>query len=92
LQEIEAVLRKICGTEEAVSVPLPASNGSADGVVAFVPGTAELDSEKILGFCHELLPEYAVPRKIYSIKELPLNANGKVDRPQLAEWLKRIPG
>jgi amino acid adenylation domain-containing protein len=92
LQEIEAVLRKVCGTEEAVSVPLPSSNGSTDGVAAFVSGTAELDSERILSSCSQVLPDYMVPRKIYFIKELPLNANGKVDRPQLAEMLKGIPG
>jgi len=91
LQEIEAVLRKVCGTEEAVSVPLPSSNGSTEGVAAFVSGTAELDSDRILSSCRQLLPDYMVPWKIYSVKELPLNANGKVDRSQLAERLKGIP-
>src|SRR6266704_4467260 len=75
LQEIEAVLRRVCGTEQVVSVPWPVANGSAQGVVAFVSGAMPIDSDQIMGYCSAQLPEYMVPRKIYAIEELPLNAN-----------------
>lgn len=88
LQEIESVLRKVCGIEQVVSLPLPSRSGGVDGVVAFVSGMKELDSDRVLNSCSELLPDYMVPKKIYPIEELPLNANGKVDRPKLTKWLE----
>jgi len=88
LQEIDAVLRKVCGTEQVVSLPWPVRNGSADGVVAFVSGAVPIDSEQIIGYCSAQLPDYMVPRKIYVIEELPLNTNGKIDRSKLARLLE----
>jgi acyl-CoA synthetase (AMP-forming)/AMP-acid ligase II len=83
LQEIEAVLRRACGTEQVVSVAWPVENGSADGVVAFVAGVAALDVSRALDHCSKILPGYMVPRKIYLCDEMPLNANGKIDRARL---------
>ena len=88
LQEIEAVLRTLCGTEQVVSVPWPVQNGSADGVVAFIAGVAALDVKQILNAAGELLPDYMVPKNIYILSELPINANGKVDRVQLSKLLE----
>src|SRR3981081_583595 len=51
LQEIEAVLRRACDTEQIVSVAWPVENGSADGVVAFVAGVAALDADRVLDYC-----------------------------------------
>jgi amino acid adenylation domain-containing protein len=83
LQEIEAVLRRACGTEQVVSIAWPVENGSADGVVAFVAGVAALDVSRALDHCSKILPGYMVPGKIYLCDEMPLNANGKIDRPRL---------
>ncbi len=90
LQEIEAVIRGVCGTDQVVSLPWPVHDGSADGVVAFIAGTTALDLNRILNSCSELLPDYMVPKNIYTIAELPLNANGKVDRPSLSKLLEEI--
>lgn len=90
LMEIEAILRKICGTEQVVSLPLPSRNGSSDGVVAFVSGSVSLDPGRVIDSCSEFLPDYMVPKKIYPIAEFPLNMNGKVDRPKLAKILEGI--
>src|SRR5207302_661214 len=73
LQEIEAVLRRACGTDQVVSVPWPVHNGSAEGVVAFVSGFKTLDEACILASCCNLLPDYIVPWNIYLVDSLPLN-------------------
>jgi amino acid adenylation domain-containing protein len=83
LQEIEAVLRKACGTEQVVAIAWPVQNGSADGVVGFVSGADDLDHDRVLDHCSRVLPGYMVPRKLYLCDEFPLNANGKIDRARL---------
>jgi acyl-CoA synthetase (AMP-forming)/AMP-acid ligase II len=88
LQEIDAVLRKACGTEQVVSVAWPVKDGSADGVVAFVAGVEALNQDRVLGYCSEVLPDYMIPKKIYVRDELPLNPNGKIDRNRLVTLLK----
>ncbi len=88
LQEIESVLRRACGTEQVVSIAWPVENGSADGVVAFVSGVDALDHGRVLAYCSNVLPGYMVPKKIYLCDEMPLNVNGKIDRPKLVSMLK----
>jgi amino acid adenylation domain-containing protein len=88
LQEIEAVLRKACGTEQVVAIAWPVENGSADGVVAFVSGVDGLDQDQVLDHCSRVLPGYMVPRKLCPCAEFPLNANGKIDRARLVRMLE----
>jgi acyl-CoA synthetase (AMP-forming)/AMP-acid ligase II len=88
LQEIEAVLRRACGTAQVVSVAWPVENGVADGIVAFVSGVDALDHDNVLAYCSKVLPGYMVPRKIYLCDEMPLNTNGKIDRSKLVSMLK----
>ncbi len=38
----------------------------------------------------ERLPEYMLPQKVYKIKEMPLNQNGKIDRRLLAGSYKQV--
>src|SRR5215467_7053992 len=90
LQEIEAVLRRACGTDQVVSVPWPVRNGSAEGVVAFVSGLKALDQRHILAICGDALPDYMVPKKIYLVDELPLNPNQKIDRGKLSNLLEGV--
>jgi amino acid adenylation domain-containing protein len=87
LQEIDAVLRRACDADQIVSIAWPVEHGSADGVVAFVAGVAALDVDRVLDYCSKFLPGYMVPRKIYLCDEMPLNANGKIDRPRLVGML-----
>jgi amino acid adenylation domain-containing protein len=90
LQEIEAVLRRACGTEQIVSIGWPVENGTADGVVAFVAGLSSLETDRVLDYCSNFLPSYMVPRKIYLCDEMPLNANGKIDRHRLVSMLEGV--
>jgi amino acid adenylation domain-containing protein len=88
LQEIEGVLRDACGTEQVAAVPWPVANGNADGIVGFVAGVENLDLDRVLGRCRVSLPDYMVPRRLFQLGEMPLNANGKMDRTKLALRLK----
>jgi len=85
MQEIEAVLRRICRTEQAIAVPYLGSSGAAEGVVAYVSGAPALDREAALSACRAVLPDYMVPRQLHWVTEMPLNANGKIDRARLTE-------
>jgi amino acid adenylation domain-containing protein len=87
LQEIEEIIREVSGAPQVVSVPWPVRNGNAEGVVAFVCGLELSDPGRILAHCRDRLPEYMVPKKIYSLSDAPLNANGKIDRQKLTQIL-----
>lgn len=86
LEEIEAVLRSCAGVEQAVAFGWPLSAASADAVVAFVSGAVS-DPSAVISHAKIALPPYAVPREIFAVDDMPLNANGKVDRRVLKDRL-----
>jgi acyl-CoA synthetase (AMP-forming)/AMP-acid ligase II len=47
----------------------------------------QLNEGAALAYCARELPAYMVPRQIHTLPELPLTANGKVDRVQLTQTL-----
>ena len=87
LQEIELVLRAAARTEMAVAVPWPFSDGSASGVVGVITGSKAADDKAIISACESRLPRYMVPSRIYHLERMPLNVNGKIDRPKISEML-----
>ncbi|MCK5013112.1 MAG: amino acid adenylation domain-containing protein [Candidatus Omnitrophica bacterium] len=89
LQEVDHALRKASGTEMALSVAWPIKDGMAAGVVGFIGGQNNAEEAQIFEYCRSELPEYMVPRKLYFIKDIPLNSNGKMDRLQLKEMLDK---
>jgi len=91
LGEIEAVLRAHPGIEHAVALGWPAAGTTADGIVAFVSGNVG-PVEELLARAKAALPPYIVPRQIFTVAEMPLNANGKVDRRALKERLASLMG
>jgi len=42
-----------------------------------------VDHETALNACREVLPDYMIPRQLHWVAEIPLNANGKIDRARL---------
>jgi amino acid adenylation domain-containing protein len=87
LGEIEAALRSHEGVQEAVVVAAVGAGGEKR-LVAYVveerAGSAGGASE-LRSYLSGKLPEYMVPGVYVVLEELPLTANGKVDRRQLAE-------
>jgi len=91
LGEIEATLREHPGVEDAVAFGWPAVGSVADGIVAFVSGNLD-GIDALLERAKAALPPYIVPRRIFTVAEMPLNANGKVDRRALKERLPSLMG
>lgn len=86
LLEVEAALRSASGRDSVAAVGWPRTESGAAGVVAFVAGGGE-DLTRIRAKLASRLPPYMVPRRIHTLPELPLNANGKVDRGALEALL-----
>lgn len=82
LAEIEAVLREDSHVAQAIAIGWPMEDGVAQGIVAFVNGT-EPDIDALRARAAGALPAYEVPQRIILMGDMPLNANGKVDRKAL---------
>ena len=86
LGEIEAVLREAAGIDIAVAVGWPITAGGADGIVAFL-GSKSVDLDSVREKAKLKLPSYMMPREYRLLADVPLNANGKVDRGALTKML-----
>jgi len=86
LEEIEAHLREVYETDSVAAIAWPVEHGSASGVVAFVCGVGA-DDPALKTQIKKRLPSYMVPSVVHHIESIPLNANGKVNRKELAELL-----
>jgi D-alanine--poly(phosphoribitol) ligase subunit 1 len=86
LEELEAHLRAICGTELVAAVAWPVADGSASGIVGFYVGK-KLTSKVVRDTLARQIPAYVVPNRILAVDSLPLNSNGKVDRTSLIAQL-----
>jgi amino acid adenylation domain-containing protein len=87
LGEIEEVLQKGRGVVQAVAIGWPVSEGTAKGIVAFVNGIG-VDTSELKNACKASLSDYMVPSRIILMDDMPLNANGKVDRAALKTHLE----
>ncbi|HKV36205.1 MAG TPA: non-ribosomal peptide synthase/polyketide synthase [Pyrinomonadaceae bacterium] len=95
LGEIESVLRTHPDIGEAVVVSWEDAPGNTRLAAYVVPSPKELTSGQLQSFLREKLPEYMVPAAFLSLSELPLTANGKIDRsalPSPAEFASQLPG
>ena len=81
LEEIEAALHCLDYVSEAAV--LHTSVEGLSRIVAVVAG--DFDNEQIRRDLKQIVPNYMVPSVFHREKMLPKNANGKVDRRQLAE-------
>ncbi|MBD0693806.1 non-ribosomal peptide synthetase [Streptomyces sp. CBMA123] len=81
--EIEAALRDCPGVTEAVVVVR--ESGPTRSIVGYPTGPSPLAERALLDRLAERLPGYMVPARIVWMDRLPVNANGKVDRPALPE-------
>ncbi|ODP30117.1 Linear gramicidin synthase subunit B [Paenibacillus nuruki] len=92
LSEIEAVLRLHNDVKEAVVILHEDVSGIKILLAYIVPITNRVDmieneigdmSEQVRKYAQSILPDYMVPTFIILLEQMPLNANGKIDRSQL---------
>lgn len=86
LEDIDAHLRQLVAAP-AVTVAWPLSQGAAQALVGFVAGVP-VDEALTLRALRRRLPAYMVPSRLVNLPQLPLNANGKVDRVALRQMLE----
>jgi amino acid adenylation domain-containing protein len=85
LGEIEAVVRKHCGSDAVVAAGWPITSSGYGGVEVFIEGH-EL-GQQLRDAVRSDLPEYMAPRKFHFRDKLPRNSNGKLDRKAIAKSL-----
>ncbi|MBV9649834.1 MAG: amino acid adenylation domain-containing protein, partial [Pseudonocardiales bacterium] len=87
LGEIESVLAEHPDVAQVAVVVLEAQPG-AKRLVAYVVADGSVDSAQLRAHATRLLPDYMVPSAFVLLDQLPLNANGKLDRRALPapEW------
>ena len=87
-QEVEAAALRMEQLVSAAVIGVP-DDEAGEAVTLFVtvrPG-AEVTPDDVLAVCRQHLPKYMVPRSVLILDALPLNANGKIAKPQLREMV-----
>jgi amino acid adenylation domain-containing protein len=81
LGEVEAALAKISGVNEAAVIAVEGRTGDKllVGYVAGNPGSLPSSAE-LQRHLRQWLPEYMIPGVLLEMEQLPLTANGKLDR------------
>lgn len=82
LTEVEQVVREFEGITNAT---VQAYDDPAGGkfIAAFVVSDTSLDTEALKDFIRERKPPYMVPPVVIQLDQIPVNANGKVDKRKL---------
>jgi D-alanine--poly(phosphoribitol) ligase subunit 1 len=86
LEEVEAHLREIVGTDLVAAVAWPIIDGRATGIVAFhcSPG---VNREAVRDGMKKRVPDYMIPKRVHFLDTLPLGSSGKIDRKALTRML-----
>lgn len=94
LGDIESNLLKISEITGTAVIPEKNEDGIVKYLAAFVVPSAEsgmtdcyANRKKIRTELKKMIPSYMVPKKICFINEMPLTANGKINRKRLEELL-----
>lgn len=88
LGEIENRISDHPGVDSA-AVIVNGDFGAEQSLVAYIVKRKELSIEELISFLSQRLPIYMVPQRVYFVEEIPLTANGKLDRNSLSD-LKAI--
>ena len=86
LTEVEKYLKDHNDIDNAICF-LKKDNNYAH-IVAFVKSEQKLNEAILLNFLKKYLPNYMLPKKIFYLKNFPINQNGKIDRKKLLNSLR----
>jgi long-chain acyl-CoA synthetase len=82
--EIEAVLQRLPGVDEAVAFGVPSGDRASDTVRAVIAcPSGRLSYDEVLAWCRAHLPEHKVPRSVVLVSAIPRTSRGKVSRADL---------
>jgi amino acid adenylation domain-containing protein len=87
LEEIEAHVRAVTGSDQVAVVAWPVGDGVAHGIVGFV-SRCGLAPGVVREALRPRLPSHMVPARIHEIDAIPLDGSGKLDRRKLVSWLE----
>jgi amino acid adenylation domain-containing protein len=82
--EIESAIRECPGVREA-ALMVRESAGEKELVAYIVPNTSPANLAEVRSQLAARLPEYMVPNRILSLRQLPISVSGKVDRKALPD-------
>ena len=77
LEEVEAQLRVVCGSDTVAAVAWPMQHGTADKLIGFVSSPTRPIAEAGDAL-KDRLPSYMIPARIHQMDEMPMNVNGKM--------------
>ncbi len=87
-REIEEVLYKFPGVNEAAVVGRPDKHGELPIAFIVASNGIHLDEKEIRHFCKERLADYKLPREYRLLDKLPRNTTNKVDKKELRRLLQ----
>jgi amino acid adenylation domain-containing protein len=91
LGEIEAALYTLQGIRECAVVAVTSSGFDGSTICcAYVSERGGLEPARLREQLSALLPSYMLPAQWMQLEKLPLNANGKIDRPRVREQFREI--
>jgi len=86
LSAVQAKLKRIPGVRDAVVVSIPAGNGRQNELAALV--ATHLDVPQLRQQIAMVNEDYAVPKRIAVVEEIPVTSAGKYNRPMIEEILQ----
>ncbi|MBO9733247.1 MAG: amino acid adenylation domain-containing protein, partial [Chitinophaga sp.] len=82
LGEVERMLQQAPGIKQAVVLVNNDAAGSKI-LAGYIVTSDEFSKEIVNGYLQNKLPEYMIPSVLFTVKEMPLTLNGKVDKKRL---------
>ncbi|MGD9093717.1 MAG: AMP-binding protein, partial [Anaerolineales bacterium] len=86
-QEVEAKILQLPEVVSAAAIGVPDElQGEAIRVFVTLQAKSSLSVKEIIEYCRKNLARHMVPKEVFVIDRLPLNAHGKVVKSRLREW------
>ena len=81
LDEIEKVMSEVPGVK--VGAVAVRKNNATEYLIGYYTSPSDVPPDAVKRFMQEKLPDYMIPSAILKLDDMPMNANGKVDRKAL---------